>query len=174
MTAPSLTLPLATRLGEALAARGWRVSTAESCTGGGIASAITDVAGASAWFEVGFVTYANTAKIRLLGVSAETLARQGAVSEAVAAEMATGAQAASGAELAVAVSGIAGPGGGSVDKPVGTVCFGFAGPDGVKTETRHFGGTRADIRIATVIHALAGLLDLLGRSTRAPEGSVTP
>jgi nicotinamide-nucleotide amidase len=171
MTALSPTLPLATDLGTALAARGWRVSTAESCTGGGIASAITDVPGASGWFEMGFVTYANAAKTRLLGVRAETLAQYGAVSEPVAAEMATGAQAAAGAELVVAVSGIAGPSGGSADKPVGTVCFGFASPQGVETETCHFHGDRAAIRAATVMHALEGLL---ARCVHAQKESPTP
>src|SRR5690606_25324764 len=112
---------LAQQLGEALAARGWRITTAESCTGGGIAAAITDIAGSSAWFERGYVTYSNAAKSEMLGVSASLIAHYGAVSEAVVVAMARGACAASGCELGVAVSGVAGPGGGSPDKPVGTV-----------------------------------------------------
>ena len=153
-------LDVAIALGKALQRRGLRVATAESCTGGLIAGAITDVAGSSGWFDRGFVTYSNDAKIGMLGVRAETLAAQGAVSEATAAEMATGALARSEADLAVAVTGIAGPDGGSPAKPVGTVCFAWAQRDGpIATETQHFPGDRAAVRRATVDVALQGLID---------------
>jgi len=153
---------LAVRLGEAAKARGVRIATAESCTGGLIAGAITDVAGSSGWFDRGFVTYSNEAKRELLGVADATLAAHGAVSEAVAAEMALGAVSASGADVAVAVTGVAGPAGGTAAKPVGMVCFGWASRrGGVRTETRHFPGGRADVRRASVERALEGLLGAL-------------
>lgn len=150
---------LAVALGEALAARGWYAATAESCTGGLIAGAITDVAGSSGWFDRGFVTYSNEAKVELLGVRPETLDAHGAVSEEVAREMAAGALARSRADLAVAVTGVAGPGGGTPRKPVGMVCFGYArrGEPPV-SQTRHFPGDRAAVRAATVEVALARLL----------------
>ena len=151
---------LAVALGAVLRRRGRTVATAESCTGGLIAGAITGVAGSSAWFERGFVTYSNDAKTEMLGVRPETLAALGAVSEAVAAEMAAGALARSRADLAVAVTGIAGPDGGSAAKPVGTVCFGWARRGGaVDAETRRFAGDRAEVRAATVEAALRGLID---------------
>ncbi|QDQ28353.1 nicotinamide-nucleotide amidohydrolase family protein [Chitinimonas arctica] len=156
---------LAEQLGHALLARGWRVTAAESCTGGGIASAITEVAGSSAWFDMAFVTYSNPAKQKLVGVGEATLAANGAVSEAVAGEMAAGALREAAADLAVAVSGIAGPTGGTADKPVGTVCFGWAGAAGTQTETRHFAGDRAAVRQQTVHYALAGLLARLQEKT---------
>lgn len=161
MPVPS-TEELAIALGGALLARGWRVTVAESCTGGGIAAALTDVPGASAWFDMGFVTYSDEAKQKLVAVHAATLAAFGAVSEPVAEEMALGALQAAGADLAVAVSGIAGPGGGTAAKPVGTVCFAFAqaNPPQVHSETRHFQGNRAAIRQQSVAHALQGLLAL--------------
>lgn len=136
-------------------------ATAESCTGGLIAATLTDVPGSSAVFDRGFVTYSNDAKTDMLGVSPETLAAHGAVSEAVAAEMATGARDRSGADLAVSVTGIAGPGG-SEFKPEGRVCFGLASAEGVRTETVEFGaiGRRA-VREATVDHALRMLLAAL-------------
>lgn len=153
---------LAASLGSALQQRGWMLATAESCTGGGIATAITSVAGSSAWFERGFVTYSNVAKQEQLGVNAELIERHGAVSPEVAAAMAAGAVAHSAAQLAVAVTGIAGPDGGSADKPVGTVWFGWALPDGaslaVETGCRHFAGDRAAVRDAAVTHALQQLL----------------
>ncbi len=145
-------------LGLALLARGWRVTAAESCTGGGIASAITDIPGSSAWFDMAFVTYSNAAKQQLVGVQAAVLAQHGAVSEVVARQMAEGALTAAGADLAVAVSGIAGPSGGSADKPVGMVCFAWATATGTEGETRYFSGDRASVRLQTVQHALAGLL----------------
>ncbi len=154
------TLALATELGRLLEARRWRIATAESCTGGLIAGAITDVAGSSAWFDRGFVTYSNEAKIAMLGVRADTLAAHGAVSEATAREMAAGALARSGSDVAVAVTGIAGPAGGSPEKPVGMVCFGWARRGGpVETAVRHFDGDRAAIRASTVAVALEGLVE---------------
>lgn len=137
------------------------LATAESCTGGMIAAACTDLAGSSAWFERGFVTYSNEAKIQMLGVDASLIARHGAVSEEVVRAMVQGAIAHSRAQIAVAVTGVAGPTGGSAAKPVGTVWFGFATPAGVVTETMHFEGDRAAVRTATVEHALQRLAALL-------------
>ena len=134
------------------------MATAESCTGGLIAGACTDLAGSSAWFERGFVTYSNAAKIELLGVDAALINTHGAVSEAVARAMASGALQRSHAQVSVAVTGVAGPTGGSADKPVGTVWFGWATPAGVSAEHQRFDGDRAAVRQATVAHALAGLL----------------
>jgi len=135
----------------------WLLATAESCTGGMIAAACTDLAGSSAWFERGFVTYSNTAKTELLGVDAALIASQGAVSEAVVRAMVTGALLHSKAQVALAVTGVAGPSGGSADKPVGTVWFGWATPHGVSSEVQHFGGDRAAVRQATMHHALSRL-----------------
>ncbi len=137
------------------------LATAESCTGGMIAAACTDLGGSSAWFERGFVTYSNEAKIEMLGVDARLIDQHGAVSEAVASAMAQGALARSRAQVAVAVTGVAGPAGGSKAKPVGTVWFGFATPTGLVTEMRRFDGDRAAVRAATVEHALQRLVDLL-------------
>jgi len=146
-----------------LESRGLRITTAESCTGGGLAKALTDRPGSSAWFEFGFVTYGNNAKLDLLGVSAETLAANGAVSQAVAEEMARGAREASGADLAVAITGVAGPTGGSADKPVGTVWLAWAGPgDLVGAELRNFPGDRAAVRSQAVAAALDGTIARLG------------
>ena len=153
-----MTAPLVEQLAKELRARGWTMATAESCTGGLIAGACTDLSGSSDWFERGFVTYSNAAKTELLGVPADTIAVHGAVSEPVARAMAAGALAHSPAQLAVAVTGVAGPTGGSATKPVGTVWFGWATPQGVSTEHRRFPGDRAAVRQATVAHALAGLL----------------
>ncbi|MFT3718337.1 MAG: CinA family protein [Pseudorhodoferax sp.] len=138
------------------------LATAESCTGGLIAGACTDLAGSSDWFERGFVSYSNAAKTELLGVDAALIARHGAVSEPVARAMAEGAVRHAHAQLAVAVTGVAGPGGGSPDKPVGTVWFGWCLPGGTHAEARRFDGDRAAVRAATVRHALARLLELLG------------
>ena len=130
---------LAARLGSALRARGLRVATAESCTGGMIAAAITAIAGSSEWFERGFVTYSNEAKHEMLGVPQQAIAAHGAVSEEVALAMADGALARSGADCALSVTGIAGPGGGTRAKPVGIVCLGFAIASGPRlVSTRHF------------------------------------
>lgn len=143
---------------------GLTVATAESCTGGLIAGTITDVPGSSDVFDRGFVTYSNAAKVQVLGVSEETLARYGAVSEKVAGEMARGALERSTAGIAVSVTGIAGPGGGTDSKPEGRVCFGLAGRTGeVFTETVDFGPIgRFEVRAATVLHALSLLTTALG------------
>jgi nicotinamide-nucleotide amidase len=154
--------PLAGRLGEALAARGWRAATAESCTGGWIAKVITDVAGSSGWFGTGWVTYSNEAKTRLLGVPAALIDAEGAVSEAVVRAMAAAARKRAGADLAVAVSGVAGPGGGTAAKPVGLVWFAWASPLGVEAESRRFAGGRDAVRAQSVAHALRGLIALAG------------
>ncbi len=155
----SAAFDLALAVGDAAKARGARIATAESCTGGLVAGAITDVAGSSDWFDRGFVTYSNEAKRELLGVADATLAAHGAVSEAVAAEMAVGAVRASRADVAVGVTGVAGPGGGTAAKPVGMVCFGWASRGGgVRTETRYFPGDRAAVRASSVERALEGLL----------------
>lgn len=153
---------LAMQLGACLEAAGWRLTAAESCTGGWIAKCLTDIAGSSRWFECGFVTYSNAAKQALLGVEEATLSTEGAVSEAVVREMALGALSRSRAEVAVAVSGIAGPDGGTMTKPVGTVCFGFALAERVDTETVRFDGDRAAVRQASVAHALLGLIERCG------------
>jgi nicotinamide-nucleotide amidase len=156
------TLQLATDLGAALSARGWKAATAESCTGGLVAGAITDIAGSSEWFDRGFITYSNEAKIELLGVRPETLARFGAVSEAVAREMVAGALERSEADIAVAVTGIAGPTGGSPDKPVGLVWLAWATRGGRTEAASHrFPGDRAAVREASVAAALLGLWERL-------------
>jgi nicotinamide-nucleotide amidase len=155
-------LALAVRVGELALARQVMLATAESCTGGLVAGAITDIAGSSGWFERGFVTYSNRAKIEQLGVDPDIIARHGAVSEPTVKAMAEGALAASGAQWAVAVTGIAGPAGGSPDKPVGTVWFAWAGPQGVEALHRRLDGDRAAVRSASVAIALQGLVDRLG------------
>ncbi len=139
----------------------WMLATAESCTGGMISAACTDLAGSSNWFERGFVTYSDAAKTELLGVDAALIARHGAVSEEVARAMVQGAIAHSKAQAAVAVTGVAGPTGGSAAKPVGTVWFGWATPAGIVSEMRRFDGDRARVRQATVQHALQRLVTLL-------------
>jgi nicotinamide-nucleotide amidase len=149
------------RLAEGLQDLGWKLATAESCTGGMIAAACTDLAGSSNWFERGFVTYSNEAKTELLGVDPALIAAHGAVSEVVARAMAFGAIRHSHAQVSVAVTGVAGPAGGSQDKPVGTVWFGFQVDGRLTSETRHFSGDRAAVRAATVRHALNRLLELL-------------
>ena len=140
---------------------GFMLATAESCTGGLIAATCTDRAGSSAWFERGFVTYSNAAKTELLGVDADLIATHGAVSEPVARAMAHGALVHSHAQVAVAVTGVAGPSGGSADKPVGTVWLAWATPGGVDAQCTHCPGDRAQVRATTVRHALQGLLDRL-------------
>jgi nicotinamide-nucleotide amidase len=154
-------LTLLEQLATKLQARGWMLTAAESCTGGLIAGSCTDLAGSSNWFERGFVTYSNSAKTEMLGVAPALIAAHGAVSEPVARAMALGALAHSHAQVAIAVTGIAGPAGGSADKPVGTVWFGFALPGTVHTESMHFPGDRAAVRAASVNHALQKLLELL-------------
>jgi nicotinamide-nucleotide amidase len=150
-----------------LVKKGWFLTAAESCTGGLIAAACTDLSGSSNWFERGFVTYSNAAKTDMLGVDAALINQHGAVSEAVARAMVQGAIRHSGAQVAVAVTGVAGPTGGTAAKPVGTVWFGFATPAGVVTETHRFDGDRAAVRQATVHHALARLVKLLKEKAQA-------
>ena len=146
-----------------LAGRGWTLATAESCTGGWIAKCCTDRAGSSAWFERGFVTYSDRAKRDLLGVEAGVLQREGAVSGVVARQMAEGARRRAGVDVALAVTGIAGPSGGSADKPVGTVWFGWViGAEAAEVEMVLFSGNREAVRRQTVAHALDGLLARLG------------
>ena len=154
---------LARQLGERLLAAGVLAATAESCTGGWIAKCLTDVAGSSAWFDRGFVTYSNAAKHEMLGVREETLAGQGAVSESTVREMVAGCLARSRAGVAVAVSGIAGPSGATPGKPVGTVwlAWGVRGGD-VRTERRLYAGDRDAVRRQTVARAIAGLGEILG------------
>jgi nicotinamide-nucleotide amidase len=159
---------LAAEVGWALRRKGWMLATAESCTGGWIAQVATAIAGSSQWFERGFVTYSNAAKQEMLGVREETLRQHGAVSEATVREMAAGALAASRAQVAVAVSGIAGPGGGTAEKPVGTVWIAWAESAGVGVDivaTRyHFFGDRQVIRAQTVQQALKGVLGRVAES----------
>mgnify|MGYP001580333040 CR=1 FL=1 len=153
---------LVAAVGAKLRARGWMLTTAESCTGGWVAQAVTAVAGSSDWFERGFVTYSDAAKQEMLGVSARTLAAHGAVSEQTAREMAIGALAHSRAQVALAITGIAGPGGGSPEKPVGMVCFAWAATgDKISAQTRQFEGDRESVREQSVIAALQGLAQLL-------------
>jgi len=160
---------LAERVGEALRARGLMLATAESCTGGWLSTAVTAIAGSSAWFERGFVTYSNAAKQEMLGVDPATLTAHGAVSEAVAREMAAGAIARSHAGAGVAVSGVAGPGGGSAAKPVGLVCLAWALEGGeTRSASLHCEGGRADVRREAVKRALLGLLGLLSGAAGDP------
>ena len=154
---------LAAELGRRLASRRALVTAAESCTGGLVAGAITSIPGSSGWFQRGFVTYSNEAKTEMLGVPAETLARHGAVSEETARSMAEGALRAGRANYAVAITGVAGPDGGTPAKPVGMVCFGWAALDGSTTSTtKRLPGDRAAVRHASVIVALQGIIDKIG------------
>ncbi len=155
-------IPRAQELGQVLLERRQMIATAESCTGGWVAQVLTSIAGSSAWFERGFVTYSNTAKREMLGVPAATLARHGAVSEPTARAMVQGALNASHADVAVAITGIAGPGGGSPEKPVGTVCFAWATKKlPVHSTTVHLTGDRQAVRAQAVAMALDGLLAYL-------------
>ncbi len=183
-TAEAETARLVETLAAQLLARGWMLATAESCTGGLIAAACTDLAGSSTWFERGFVSYSNAAKAQMLGIDAALIAQHGAVSEPVARAMAQGALQRAHAQVALAVTGVAGPGGGSADKPVGTVWFAWALPHGtpasdadarlagtatkapvqaamLHSEVMHFAGDRAAVRQATLRHSLRRLLELL-------------
>ena len=158
---------LATQVGAALKAHGYMLATAESCTGGGVAQAVTDIAGSSAWFERGFITYSNQAKQEMLGVEKNTLERFGAVSETTVREMVAGALRHSAADIALAVSGIAGPGGGTTEKPVGLVWFAW----GIKNKTcvaqrHHLTGNRAEIRAQSVSIALRGVLEMLAQDSK--------
>lgn len=163
---------LAAELGELLQSKSLTVTCAESCTGGGIASAITDIPGSSQWFHMGFVTYANQSKQQLLGVAPDVIAQEGAVSQAVVEDMALGALNVSSANIAVAVSGVAGPGGGSEDKPVGLVWFcwakstgsaksGDSSPVVLESRSCQFEGGRSDVRVAAIQQALVGLISIL-------------
>ena len=149
-------------ISQTLPARGWMLASAESCTGGLIAAACTDLAGSSQWFERGFVSYSNAAKTELLGVPAELIEQHGAVSEPVARAMAEGAVARSQAQVGVAVTGVAGPSGGSAAKPVGIVWLAWHVDGRTHSELQHFDGDRAAVRAATVARALARLAQLLG------------
>ena len=153
---------LALKVGRTVESKGWLLATAESCTGGWIAKVITDVAGSSGWFDQGFVTYSNAAKTRQLGVPEVLLDDDGAVSEAVARAMVQGALGASAAHIAVAVTGIAGPDGGTKDKPVGTVWFAWASPSRVDTAVHRFSGDREAVRRQTLIVALEGVVERAG------------
>lgn len=156
---------LAAEVGAALAGRGFHLTAAESCTGGWIAKALTDVGGSSGWFERGFVTYSNRSKSEQLGVEPAAIAQHGAVSREVVEAMAKGALKYSPADIAVAVSGIAGPEGGTPEKPVGTVWFAWAirdnGRHRIHSECGHFAGDRDHVRYAAVERGLAGILDIL-------------
>ena len=151
---------LASRLGDRLLQTGRLLACAESCTGGYVCKVATDIAGSSQWFDRGFVTYTNQSKSELLGVPAETILEHGAVSEATARAMAAGALQHSQAHVSLAITGIAGPGGGSLDKPVGLVCFAWAARDGkLDSDTQQFLGDRDGVRRQSVAHALQGVLD---------------
>jgi nicotinamide-nucleotide amidase len=153
---------LAGRVGAALLADRLSLATAESCTGGWVSQCLTAIAGSSEWFERGFVTYSNAAKQEMLSVPEATLAAHGAVSQPVAVAMAEGALARSRADWALAITGVAGPAGGSAEKPVGTICLAWAARDGrTATETRHFSGDREAVRAQSVARALEGLLERL-------------
>jgi nicotinamide-nucleotide amidase len=166
---------LARDVGDLLGARGMLVATAESCTAGGVAYALTQIAGSSAWFDRGMIVYSNDAKQRMLGVPPTYLRDYGAVSEPVARAMALGALQHSAAQVAVSVTGIAGPGGGTPDKPVGTVCFCWAlhrsaaTVPWAQTATRHFAGDRAAVRTQSIIEVLDGLKRLLGKDPEPGE-----
>ncbi|MDW3710338.1 MULTISPECIES: CinA family protein [Pseudomonas] len=160
---------LAARLGQQLRLVGAQVTTAESCTGGGIAEAITRIPGSSAWFEAGYITYSNAQKTRQLGVARELFGRVGAVSREVVEAMVQGAQAASGARFAVAVSGVAGPDGGSLEKPVGTVWLAWADGGSIQSCRCQFEGDRQSVRQQTVAKALDGVIRLAA-GEKASEG----
>jgi len=152
---------LSRRAGKALKAKGHILVTAESCTGGWVAQEVTSIAGSSEWFERGYVTYSNAAKREALGVRKATLERHGAVSEPTAREMARGALRRSRGTIAVSITGIAGPGGATPGKPVGTVCFAWAQGRKIRSETRRYKGGRRNVRRQSVVHALRGVLKWL-------------
>ena len=162
-TGPNELHALTSAVATAFSRRGWTLAVAESCTGGLLAASLTDLAGSSQWFERGYVTYSNAAKAACLGVSPILIEAEGAVSEAVASAMALGAQLSSGVTAAISITGIAGPGGGTAEKPVGTVCFGWAveradASNHITTATAHFIGERQSVRQQAVVFALRGLL----------------
>jgi len=153
-------------LAQLLLARGWKLALAESCTGGLVCATLTELSGSSEWFERGYITYSNQAKTQCLGVPAGLIESHGAVSEPVAVAMAQGAQRNAGVNVGVSITGIAGPTGGTAEKPVGTVCFGWAIPNATgervtTSETKLFSGDRQSIRQQATEHALVGLLQLL-------------
>ena len=152
---------LARRVGQALQEKGWLLALAESCTGGGVGQAVTEVAGSSEWFDCGFVVYSNASKTELLDVPAALIAQYGAVSEEVAGAMAEGALANSNAHVALSTTGIAGPTGAVPGKPVGTVCFGWAIEHHTYTERHVYQGDRHAVREQAIVHALEGLLRFL-------------
>jgi nicotinamide-nucleotide amidase len=154
-------IELAQSVAAALKARALKLATAESCTGGWVSTALTAVAGSSDWFERGYVTYSNAAKREELGVAEETLRRHGAVSEETAREMAAGAMRKARVQAALAITGVAGPTGGSAAKPVGTVCFAWAHGGKISSETKRFEGDRESVRRQSVQYALEGLLQRL-------------
>ena len=157
---PDSITKLVAQLAEKLTKRNATITTVESCTGGGISYALTHVPGSSVWFERGFVTYSNSAKSEWVGVSMDLIIKYGAVSNQVAREMALGGRSSANADYGISVTGIAGPGGGSDDKPVGTVCFGWAGPDAlIDTKREVFQGDRASIRQQSISYALQGILE---------------
>lgn len=156
-------ISLARQLGAELSQRGWLLATAESCTGGMLAGYITEMPGCSAWFDCGWVTYSNASKTRLLGVAAPLIDSHGAVSEAVVCAMAMGVLQRSAAQIAVAISGVAGPGGGSAEKPVGTVCLGWAWAERVESVTHHYQGDRQNVRDQALHGALSGLIERVRR-----------
>lgn len=159
---------LAADVGLALQSAGQRLVTAESCTGGWVGEAVTAIAGSSDWFDRGFITYSNAAKREVLGVAAATLSQHGAVSEETAREMALGALKQSRAQISVAITGVAGPGGGSADKPVGTVCFAWAKNDAaLRSERRLLKGDRTEVRRQSVLIALRGILGLCSQDETA-------
>jgi len=158
---------LAAELGTTLKARGWMLALAESCTGGLVSQSMTSVAGSSAWFDRCFVTYSNDAKVEMLGVTHETLENHGAVSEQTALEMAFGALNNSHAQLAGSITGIAGPDGGTPEKPVGTVCFAWVKKDnGAIASTQHFHGNREQIRQQAAIYLMARLVESANESNQ--------
>lgn len=155
---------LAAEVGRLLQSKGLLLAVAESCTGGGVAHAITEIAGSSNWFDCGFITYSNASKTELLDVSAALIAQHGTVSEEIAAAMAEGALKNSNAHVTLSTTGIAGPGGAVPGKPVGTVCFGWTVGHNTHTERLVFAGDRQAVRSQTVVHALRGLLRFLGQA----------
>jgi nicotinamide-nucleotide amidase len=166
MPTDSVVHQLAVRVGNALRDTRLMLTTAESCTGGMVATAITDISGSSGWFERGFVTYSNQAKTEMIGVPAELIDKHGAVSEPVARAMAEGALRNSRAQVSLAITGIAGPGGGTETKPVGMVSFAWSNRINTSVETHVFKGDREQIRVQAAAHALRGLLELLEREER--------
>jgi nicotinamide-nucleotide amidase len=166
--------PTLEQLSKTLMQRGWMMATAESCTGGMIAAACTDIAGSSAWFDRGFVTYSNASKTDMLGVPTSLIEQHGAVSKAVVCAMAAGALARSQASISVAVSGVAGPGGGTPEKPVGTVWLAWANPTQVLAQCKYFSGDRAQVRAQTLVYALQLLQVHAQAIDTAPSGSEQP